>query len=94
MISAREFLEEVAEILRSKGREVEITETEESFGTFVWLYAPAPKWYERSMSLSAARSGRTGRWRLGPLSVGSTCVSPGFERNTRSKIKTAADVYG
>ena len=36
MTNARQFLDEIAGILRAAGRTVEIEETQESFGTFVW----------------------------------------------------------
>lgn len=95
MTTAREFFDQMADTLRAKGREVQITETEESFGTFVWLYAPAPHWYQRSLSLSVVQ--RKGRWNLGQLTVGSSVSGGrngrGFKRTTRSDIRIAIDVY-
>lgn len=92
--TAREFIEEIAETLRTKGRTVEITETQESFGIFVWLYSPAPHWYDRTISLNARHSNRTGRWALGKLSVGSSVSgTKQFERTTRTAIRIAAEVY-
>jgi hypothetical protein len=91
--NARQFLDEIADVLRASGRPVEITETEESFGTFVWLSSVAPRWYDRSISLSARKSNRTGRWALGELKVGSTVSTKAFTRTSRSSIRIAAEVY-
>jgi hypothetical protein len=91
MTDARQFLTEIATILRSKGREVTVTESEENFGTFVWLSSTAPHWYDNSISLSAAKSTRTGRWSLGEMKIhlsGKTLT-----RTTRSEIRIAADVF-
>lgn len=97
MQNAREFLNEIAAALRAKGRIVEITETEESFGTFVWLSSPPQAWYERSISLSARKSNTSGRWALGPLNVGSsgsgTKAGKSFKEELRWKIAIAVDVY-
>lgn len=90
---ARQFLDQIADILRAKGRDVEITETEESFGTFVYLSAIAPHWYDRSISLSARKSSRTGRWALGKLSVGPSMNTKRFTRITRSAIRAAVEIY-
>lgn len=97
--NAREFLEEIAEDLRAKGRKVEIIETEEPFGTFVWLSAPPQNWYNRWISLSAAHKTRTNRWSLGKLNVGASVggsgkASKSFTKSTRTQIKISADVYG
>lgn len=95
MINARAFLDEIADMLRAKGRTVEVTVTEENFGTFVWLYAPPQHWYERSINLSAAKSNRPGsRWALGKLQIGSSAYSKKITATTRSDIRIAADVYG
>lgn len=93
MTNAREFIDQIAAILRAQGRPVEITETEESFGTFVFLSAIAPHWYDRSINLSAAKSNRTNRWRLGDMRVGPSSVSKGFDVKTRSRMKISAEVY-
>lgn len=91
-MNARQFLDQIADTLRTKGRVVEVTVTEESFGTFVWLYAPAPNWYDRSISLSARKS--RGRWALGELMVGpGVGEAKSFKRTTRTRIRIAADVY-
>ena len=91
--NARQFLNEIADTLRASGRTVTIEETTESFGTFAWLYAPAPNWYDRSISLSARFSDNTGRWAIGELKVGPTSVSGGFIETTRHRIRTAVSVY-
>lgn len=92
MINAREFVDQIADQLRAKGRQVEITETEEAFGTFVWMSAIAPKWYDYTISLSAAKGRAPGsRWKLGRLTV----RGAGKERYTqeRSRIRSAIDIY-
>lgn len=92
MTNAREFLDQIADTLRAKGREVEVSDTTNDYGTFVWLSTIAPHWYDSTISLSAYRNARTGRWRLGELKV-----RPGtgkeFARTTRTDIRIAADVY-
>lgn len=93
-VNARQFLDEVAEILRAAGRTVEIEESAESFGTFAWLYSPAPRWYCRSISLSARYSNDTKRWALGDMNIGPTCDNQGMVKTTRSSMKIAAEVYG
>lgn len=98
MTDAKQFFDQMADLLRSKGRTVEITETTESFGTFVWLYSPAPHWYERTISLSVSKNARPGsRWRLGALSVGSsgtgTKAGRAFKRELRNDIRIAVGVY-
>jgi hypothetical protein len=90
--NAREFLDEVAEMLRAKGRRVEITETQESFGTYVFMAVPADHWYESTMYVNAALSSRTGRWSLSPMTV-RTSMGKTFKRDTRSAIRIAADVW-
>ena len=93
MINARQFLDQIAETLRSQGRPVTVEETQEDWGTFVWLSAPAPAWYQRSMNLSAAKPNRSNRWRLGELRVGPSLNNKGFNRKTRSQIRIAAEVF-
>ncbi|QFP94704.1 hypothetical protein I5G59_gp84 [Mycobacterium phage LilMcDreamy] len=98
MQDAKQFLDEVADRLRGMGRTVEITTTQESFGEFVWLFAAAPHWADRTISLSASKSARTGRWSLGPLTVGPSGgtgpKSRGFKRESRGDISNAVAVYG
>jgi hypothetical protein len=86
--NARQFLDEIAELLRAKGREVTVEEQQTDYGTFVWLSALAPHWYDHSLSLSAAYITRTKRWRLGELTVDHKDA-----RKTRSHIRIAAEVY-
>jgi hypothetical protein len=92
--NARQFLDEIAKTLRDKGRPVVITETEENFGTFVWLSSISSHWYDRPMSLSAVKSSRTGRWSLGRFRVGSSVGgAKEFTRTGRTEIRIAAEVY-
>ena len=94
MTNARQFLDEIAAILREAGREVEITETEESFCTFVWMSAIGPRWYDRSINLSAVKDVKTGRWRLGKMQIGPGAGSRfTMVRTKRSDIRIAAEVY-
>lgn len=91
--TARQFLDEIAAGLRAKGREVTVTETQESFGTFVWLSAPAPRWFDYSITLSAAKSNRPGsRWRLGRMMVRGGLSKEKYA-TTRRSVKICADVY-
>jgi hypothetical protein len=92
MINAREFLDQMADTLRSKGREVEVTEQDAGFGKFVWLSARAPHWFDATLSLSAAYSNRTGRWSLGSLQV-RTGSGQKFTRYTRTAIRIAVDTW-
>lgn len=100
--TAREFLDQIADALRAKGREVEVTEeTTPSGSDFVWLYSPAPRGtgtlldlHTRTISLSAARTNAKGsRWALGELRVGSTPWGKEFTAKTRSDIRISVDVY-
>ena len=93
MTNAREFADEIADIIRSKGREVTVTETEEEWGRFVWLSALAPKWYDRTINLSARYDNRTKRWALGKLTVRLISSDKPVVRSTRTDIRIAADVY-
>lgn len=88
--NAREFLDQIAAILRAKGRKVEISETKESYGTFVWLSAIAPAWYEHTLTLSASYSTTTKRWTLGELTIDHGKIGV---RKTRSDIRISAEVY-
>jgi hypothetical protein len=91
MKDARQFLDEIADQLRAKGRTVKITETEENFGTFVWLSSLAPHWYDNTISLNAAKFTRTGRWSLGEMKVHLSDRT--LTRTRRSDIRIAADVF-
>lgn len=91
MTTARQFLDEIAATLRAKGRVVEITESQESFGEFVYLYAPATAWYDRAISFNVARYASTGRWNMGTLTV-HTSGKP-VTAQTRRAMRIAAEVY-
>lgn len=93
MTNAHQFLNEIADDLRAAGRTPEITVTEESFGTFVWMYAPAPNWYDRTIALSARFSTRTNRWALGEMILGGTITSPQMVVKGRRSIRSAVHVY-
>ena len=90
--TAIQFLNEIADVIRAKGRAVEITETEESFGTFVWMYVPATHWYDRAMTFSAVKSNRTGKWSMGVLVVTNT-DGKAIKADTRNSIRRVASVY-
>ena len=89
--TARQFLDEVADIIRAKGRVVTIEESPLTFGTFAWLNVEKTHWYDTGMNLSAAYNDRTKRWSLGTMNVYPTTGT--FTRKTRSAIKIAAGVY-
>lgn len=92
MSSAREFLDEVAQILRNKGREVQITETEETYGKFTYLSSVAPNWYDSSISLAVRYSNSTKRWAIVAMDVR---LSSGktISHDIRTNIRIAAEVY-
>jgi hypothetical protein len=94
MRNAIDFLNGIAAQLREQGREVEVTKTDEFFGQFVWLYSPAPNWYNRGITLSATLLTRTGRWSLGMMTIGPSMSSPPMRRRTRSAMRIAVEVYG
>ena len=93
MSNAFEFVNEIADVFRANGREVEVKVTDESFGKAIWVYSPAPHWHQNSLSISAYHSHRTGRWKLGKLNVGGTPYSNPFTRTTRRDIRITADIY-
>lgn len=92
MTTARQFLDEIAATIRAKGRVVNITESQESFGDFVHLYAPATAWYDRAISFNVARYTSTGRWNMGTLTVHTTSGKPVVAR-TRREMRLTAQVY-
>lgn len=85
--NARVFVDEIAAVLRSHGRDVTVSETSERFGRFVWMSAIAPNWYDKTITLSAGFNDRTGRWTLGPMLI------DGTKRTGRTAIRISADVY-
>jgi hypothetical protein len=89
--NAREFIDEIADVLRSKGRTVTIDESPLSFGTFVYMTSIAPNWYDRTISVSASFSTRTKRWTLGEMTIRGGSID--LTRTKRADMKTAADVY-
>ena len=68
-MNAREFLDSMADVLRAHGHEVEVSATEEKFGTHVWMKSQGQRWDSPRLTLSAAHMNRTGRWELGELRV-------------------------
>jgi hypothetical protein len=92
-MNARQFVDEIVEVLKAKGREVTVEETDESFGKMVWVSATSPNWWMSPIHLSAFCSDSTKRWRLGEIKVrtisGKTVVA-----KTRYKVRIIADVYG
>jgi hypothetical protein len=81
--TTRAFMEEIAEMIRAKGREVAITET----STTLRLSAPAPFYYEDAISMSASRIGRTNKWRIDAMRVGQ------FDVRTRSDMVISVRVH-
>lgn len=91
--NAREFVDEIADVLRAQGREVTVEATDHEWGTFVWLSSIGPTWIDANVSLSAAYTNRTKRWRLGEIIVRRP-LGADVIKKTRTDIKIAADVYG
>jgi hypothetical protein len=89
--NAREFLNEIADMLRAQGREVTIEESTHGFGTMAWLQAVAPNWYDATINVSAVYSTRTNRWSLGDMKIRRS--SDTITATTRSRMKTAVSVY-
>lgn len=88
-MNAREFVLQQAEVLRSKGRDVEVTEDERH----VRIWSSGPGIWDAAIRLSAYKSEISGRWNLLPCRIYQFGVGD-IKRTTYSRIRSAIDVYG
>ncbi len=92
MTNALEFVEQIADRLRAKGRDnVKLEVTDESFGKMAWLTTIGTQG-RATMNLSAFYSDRTKRWSLGELKVRPHYTKEKIRR-TRTEIRIAAEVW-
>lgn len=82
--TARDFVLAAANLMRHRGRAVEVTEEADS----VYAYAPAPHWYDTPVTLHAYRSGS--RWKF----LGATTLGRNGEAKTYGKARILVSVYG
>ena len=82
--NAREFVLAAAAVMRHRGREVQVEETDES----IYAYAPAPRWYDTPVTVHAVKFGQ--RWKF----VGATTLGRNGEAKTYRKASTIINVYG
>jgi len=92
MSDARQFLDEVAEIIRAAGREVTIEESNESFGRFAYLSTKSFKFGHSIITLSARHSNDTKRWALGEMTIWPATLGKRVVK-TKSRMKIAAETW-
>ena len=84
MTNARQFLDEIAGIIRAAGREVTIEESSESFGTFAYLSTTSSRFGHAIITLSARYSSDTKRWALGEMNVWPATLGKQVVKSRRS----------
>lgn len=92
MTDARQFLDEIAEIIRAAGREVTIEETAENFGTFAWLSTRSTEGYHSLITLGARYSNDTKRWALGEMHIWPATLSRQVVKSRR-RMRTSAETW-
>lgn len=89
MSDARQFLDEIAEVIRAAGREVTIEETAESFGTFAWLSTRSTEGYHALITVGARYSNDTKRWALGEMHIWPSTLGKKTYKSRRSMWSAA-----
>lgn len=95
-MNAYEFAQKQAEVLRAKGRQVEVhDETTESGLRIVHFVATAPRWFDHTIMISVVKRSGSPRWRFSGLMIwgGFADVKKKIEETTRSRVAIAVDVY-
>lgn len=85
----RDFALAAAAYMRFHGREVEVREEVNEYGTLaIYVFSPAPRWYDAAVTVHAVKPGQ--RWRF----LGASAIGKRADAKSISRARGLVSTYG